>query len=780
MSRFRHALSAPLAAFLAVAVAQGAPHIGNGDFEAGGEGVPPGWNVPEAMLIPASELFDVQVDAAASRSGAYGAVIAARKQGGELGREFGRLRQAIPADEFRGKQARLRGWLRPTGVSRAGAGLFLRIDGDDPNVPLAIENMMGWGIGGTTNWKQCEIVLDVPQAAKRIVFGASLWGEGTLSIDDLELERVEGTAPAGGDTRPLEGRGLDNLVAFTRLYGYVRYFHPSDEAVAADWDALAIAGVRAIEGASTPEALAQTLQAHFAAVAPTVRVAVTGQRFELDPSLTTKPEGQHKLIAWEHLGCGLCATNAQSIYSSERKTAGVRLFKRMLGGSGHSNMPNPDTPWTADLPGGVTVAVPMALYADSRGTLPHLEKSEAAPDGANVRDEPGVHRRLSPADRAVRLGDVVIAWNVFQHFYPYFDVIDTDWNASLVRSLTTAATDADDAAFGRTLKRMVADLHDGHGNVVSASDRARGLLPIAVDVLGGVVVVTGVHESIAGAGEIQPGDVIESFGGQPARDRIAELEPQISAATPGWMRARLRTELISGPMSQKIALGLRRGEESVREVTLSYGGMFARESRPQKIAEVRPGIWYVDIDRIDDNDFNAALDKLKDAQGLIFDLRGYPSRLSTIVLSHLIDEPITCARWNVPIVTRPDRTELDWQFSNWPVQPVAPRLTKNVAFIIGGGAISYAETYMGMVEHYKLATLVGETTAGTNGNINPFTVPGGYTVVWTGMKVLKHDRSRHHGVGITPTVPVTRTIEGIRAGKDEFLDKAIEVVSEQQ
>jgi C-terminal processing protease CtpA/Prc len=84
---------------------------------------------------------------------------------------------------------------------------------------------------------------------------------------------------------------------------------------------------------------------------------------------------------------------------------------------------------------------------------------------------------------------------------------------------------------------------------------------------------------------------------------------------------------------------------------------------------------------------------------------------------------------------------------------------------------------MGIIEHYKLGAIVGGPTAGTNGNVNPFTLPGGYTVTWTGMKVLKHDGSRHHGVGIKPTVSVSRTIAGVAAGKDEFLEKAIEVVS---
>jgi C-terminal processing protease CtpA/Prc len=171
-----------------------------------------------------------------------------------------------------------------------------------------------------------------------------------------------------------------------------------------------------------------------------------------------------------------------------------------------------------------------------------------------------------------------------------------------------------------------------------------------------------------------------------------------------------------------------------------------------------------------------ALPRLEQARGIIFDLRGYPNRLSVVVIAHLIDEPVTCPQWHVPVVLRPDRENMEFRFSNWQVDPQKPRLTARAAFITDGRAISYAETYLGIVEHYRLAEIVGGPTAGTNGNVNPLTLPGGYSISWTGMKVLKHDGSQHHGVGIRPTVPVERTIKGVAEGRDELLEKAVEVV----
>jgi C-terminal processing protease CtpA/Prc len=125
----------------------------------------------------------------------------------------------------------------------------------------------------------------------------------------------------------------------------------------------------------------------------------------------------------------------------------------------------------------------------------------------------------------------------------------------------------------------------------------------------------------------------------------------------------------------------------------------------------------------------------------------------------------------------PDRRDVTYRFSNWSVKPAAPRFRAKVAFLTDGRAISYAETYLAIIEHYKLAEIVGSPTAGTNGNVNPFTLPGGYRVAWTGMKVLKHDGSRHHGVGIQPTIPAGRTMHGIATGHDELLDRAVAVVS---
>ena len=85
---------------------------------------------------------------------------------------------------------------------------------------------------------------------------------------------------------------------------------------------------------------------------------------------------------------------------------------------------------------------------------------------------------------------------------------------------------------------------------------------------------------------------------------------------------------------------------------------------------------------------------------------------------------------------------------------------------------------MGYIADRKLATIVGSPTAGANGNVVAFTVPGGFRIAFTGMRVTGHDgQAQHHLVGITPDVPLEPTIAGVRAGRDEVLKRALAIAS---
>jgi hypothetical protein len=563
-----------------------------------------------------------------------------------------------------------------------------------------------------------------------------------------------GILPSTDQPRPLSMRGLENLQALARLFGYVRYFHPTDAAAAADWEQIAIHSVQTVENAQSALELASSLTAAFASVSMGVEVFPTGTT---PPQVGLKP-GPY-LIEWRHHGVGLSENNT---YYSERVT-------RRAGGN-----PGEIDVIRADLPGGVSCRVPRVLYTE-------------APAVFRLKGFAATQPVASAENRSVRLAAVSIAWNVMQHFYPYFDVVQSDWPQALTTALKSAATDESAVQFLSTLRRMMAALHDGHGRVTLPGSAAIPS-PVGWDWVEGRIILTDVsHASDSAIGR---GDAIIAINGRPANDAMATAEAEISSATPQWLIARaLGTGLHygeplgaigEGPKSEPLILEVEPFGHAgtTRKVALERQPFRPTvEARPQPISQVEPGIMYIDLTRTTDDAFKADLPRMQQARGLIFDLRGYPNaQMGIDFLRCLSREPMRSAPMLVPIVRYPDHRMTEFDPGEWTLAPLAPYLSAKRVFLTNGRAISYSETIMAIVERYRLGEIVGGPTAGTNGNTNLFPVPGGYRISWTGMKVLKHDGSRHHGVGIAPTVPATRTRAGVAAGRDEVLERALSLL----
>jgi hypothetical protein len=423
---------------------------------------------------------------------------------------------------------------------------------------------------------------------------------------------------------------------------------------------------------------------------------------------------------------------------------------------------------TEALRGGVAIRLPMVVWRDAAGTT--LPRATAAlPPSAKPAG-------YVPAgfDRTTRLAATIAAWSMYQHFYPYFDVVRVDWDAELDRALRAAATDADDVAFSHTLRRLVAALHDGHGSAPYWVPPS-GALPLAWDWVEGRLVITNMGPGTEG---IARGDVVTAIDGVPAGEALAARMALFSGSAQ-WTRVRGLADLLTGSPNQAVALTVTGGDGSSHAVRLAYRetrpDARIAELRPEPIAELAPNILYVDLDRVTEDQYRARLADIAHAHGLIFDLRGYP-RMPPEFLTHLSDRPVRSAIFAAPTYRRPDRQGAAYGDGSWNMPPQAPRFTSNFVFVTNGGAISYAESVLGVIANNHLGDIVGEPSAGANGNNTLFSLPGGYAVTWTGMRVINRDGSQHHLIGVRPTIPVHRTLAGVRAGRDELLERALAVV----
>ena len=73
-------------------------------------------------------------------------------------------------------------------------------------------------------------------------------------------------------------------------------------------------------------------------------------------------------------------------------------------------------------------------------------------------------------------------------------------------------------------------------------------------------------------------------------------------------------------------------------------------------------------------------------------------------------------------------------------------------------------------------TIIGSTTAGADGNASTIMLPGGLRTMISGIGVYYPNEEETQRAGIVPDIEVKPTIEGIRKGKDELIEKAIEII----
>lgn len=434
------------------------------------------------------------------------------------------------------------------------------------------------------------------------------------------------------------------------------------------------------------------------------------------------------------------------------------------------------------LDGGLRCALPITLFTNGKETLSSTPQSTKA--FAALSDS---LRQTAERDtnfykqESMRLVELIIAWNVLQHFYPYFDVVRTNWDSTLTATLSATLNLMPQSTPNEVIadkyidimRSMLAALHDGHAEYYA---KPNGFTPNAkVGNVEGKLVILASKDSL-----LQRGDVIQSINGNNASTLLAN-EMTLVSGTPQWKRAHAVQNLMLFPTPQ-VAMTIDRNGQSVQvqllckrtsAVNVFEHQAFQRLDTLSVLSTPANAIWYLDMEQISVKDFEEKIHELAQAKKVIVDMRGYPNDNHQI-LAHFSNQTLQSPRWNVPQILYPDRERPQGYDTSgrWSLRPKTPRLTGKIVFLTGGGAISQAEEVMSVVEHYKLGAIVGKTTAGANGNVNLVQLPLGL-MRWTGMKVLKHDGSQHHLVGIRPTLEVKRTIAGIREGRDEVLEAAL-------
>ena len=105
---------------------------------------------------------------------------------------------------------------------------------------------------------------------------------------------------------------------------------------------------------------------------------------------------------------------------------------------------------------------------------------------------------------------------------------------------------------------------------------------------------------------------------------------------------------------------------------------------------------------------------------------------------------------------------------------------KKVIIIVDENTQSAGEFHVMAYQKAPNSMVIGSTTAAADGNISPvFYLPGEIMTTISGVGVYYPDGKETQRIGIVPDIEVKPTIEGIKNGQDELVEKAIEIINGQ-
>lgn len=608
--------------------------------------------------------------------------------------------------------------------------------------------------------------------------GYKLYFRGYFLLNIVALLLVLSSAKAYAISGSLEGRSLENVVAFIRLLGYIEYFYAGDAASENDWDTFLAQHIEAVESAGTTDILRNQLFNLFSPYVPELQLETTEMQSVAAEVRFEIPAQANYVTAWVRIGMGAGAEGRLISGRRIQVPVGTRttfyrdpVFMQNSQNPIEISVPDPSVPFVTLLNHELSAAFPLSVYGNEQGTLPFLRVETSLSAGR-------------PSERAMQLAIVGKTWNIFQHLFPYWETLDIDWENVLRQSLVEAAT-SDSENFITILERMTAHLKDGHtvtrrGQFTNTGSYS---LPLTWDVIEDQLVVTTL---LAEDIPLQPGDIVTEIDGIQAAEVLTQELERVAGA--GQYRVYLALlNLLTGGYNSAVRLTVQSPRmENTTQITIrrtyrsgSQTQFYWREYRPEVATPLADGIWYVDLTRMTSGELLRTMPQLTTARGIIFDMRGYPgSTAPTEILQYLTDTPLSLPPSFIPIFTYPDhRSVTRVNVTTTVTEPRDPRLQASIVWLINGnGTYSYPETILEIVKGYHLGLLVGQPTAGASGNRVIVDLMNNYHTSWTGLYVTKFDGSALFTVGVTPDIYVQRTIMGVARREDEMLRQALQII----
>ena len=721
----------------------------NLDFEIIENGTPKGW-----YFYP-QDTYLISSDSKIVKSGKYSVSI--EFKGDSVGYQPIYIR--LPQN-YEGEKITLSGYIKTENVTDGYAGLWMRID-----PKIALDNMSHNGITGTTDWEEYKITLDMnPEKTTQIFIGVMLVGKGKVWFDNIQVtfDGVDIKNAKVYEPKPLPAE-LDeeflssnivipiskkltskedktlitNLELMGKLWGFLKYHHPEVGKGNYNWD---------------------------------------NELFQFLPEYLKAKDNKERdkiLLQWiEKLG------EAPECKSCKETSANAVL--------------KPDLLWIENFNMNAILKEKIKEIYRNRhqGEQFYLQMERHVGNPVFVNEKSYSH--ILRPDAGLRLLALYRYWNMIQYFFPYKHLTDKNWNDVLKEYIPKFVLAEKELEYQLAVLLLTGEINDSHANLKGVGDKVESLrgnwqAPFQVRFVENKLVVMDYYKpSLKDSTGLDIGDVITHINGKKIESIIDSMKIYYPASNEASKMNSLVNDLVRSTkntmnidyisaeqIKQKMELTLYNRNSlnmNRKDNSLSYKMLY------DNILVTKDYIGYVTLKTIQ----NGHIDKIKkefmDTKGIIIDIRNYPSTFVPFLLgSFFVSDNTPFVKFSNGNLDNPG------EFTFQPALEI-PKSEKSyqgkLVVIVNEETISQAEYTAMAFRAGDHTVIIGSQTAGADGNVSEIVLPGGLKTMISGIGVYYPDGRETQRIGIIPDIEVKPTIQGIREGRDEVLEKAIEFIKQ--
>lgn len=439
-------------------------------------------------------------------------------------------------------------------------------------------------------------------------------------------------------------------------------------------------------------------------------------------------------------------------------------------------------------------------------------------DIVNVSSDSFMDNSINYEDTGMRMLGLFRYWNIIEYFYPYKDLMDEDWDQVLYDKIPELALQSDKESYVLSIANLTTYIHDSHGFF---NDNFK-VLQQHFGAYKANASIFNIDDQIVIAGRedkspLKVGDIVVSIDGTSIEKIIEECNKYISVSDKNRFINAFDYYLLRSTKEIAEIEVIRNGEKLSLNVPCYYNGNYDVKKLGQDEKSgfmVDKKIGYLNISTLESGDLDKLMKKFKGTEGLIIDVRYHNAKMS---------EYIKFINYPIGEYIKPEVSEYQQFYSSNSFEPgkflkstsnssgrgfIEKQLDKGIdsttfSKIFDNGIIrtslgkvkdryqyngkviilmnectqSVLETMVMSFMDAPNATVIGTPSAGANGNKMDIILPGCIQTSISGLAVTYMDGSQTQRIGLKPDITVKQTVKGIAEGKDEVIEKAIELIT---